>query len=163
MSKENELGHNLIDITEEFATKFDLSYNRIDNDEIYLLLHGNKAEYNLTVMLKPEYDVAYFSCDLDIETSSKKYLSATEAVVKANERIWIGHFDIVSDVNRIVYTMTIPFISSFLADEMIIESTIGMIIGECDRFYYYFLVTVSRSKIPGLSIDSLLLESAGEA
>jgi hypothetical protein len=157
------LRYSLIDIAEEFATKSNLSYSRIDNDEIYLVLQGRKAEYNLTVILKREYDVAYFSCDLDIEVSRRKYSSVTDAVVKANERIWIGHFDIVSDVNRIVYSIAIPFVSFFIADETIVESTISMIISECDRFYYYFLISIANNKASNLSIDALLLESAGEA
>lgn len=157
------MASNLIDLTESLADRMNLSHNRIDDNEISVVLHGGKADYDLTVMLKQEYDIIYFSCDIDIPVTEEKYNNIIDAIVKANERIWIGHFDFISIDNRIVYSITIPFVSSFLMDELIIESTIKLILDECDRFYHYFLMIMSDGNLPESTIDALFLEAVGEA
>lgn len=154
---------NLIDVTERLATRMDLSYSRIDDNEISITLHGDKSKYDLTVMLQQDYELIYFSSDLDIKISDDKYMTIIEAIVKANERIWIGHFDYVSADNRIMYSLAIPFISSFSEDESIIESTIDIIVTECDRFYHYFLLAMENGKLADVSLNTLFLESVGEA
>lgn len=153
----------MIDLTESLANKLNLNSSRIDDNEISIILRGDKSDYNLTVILKQEYEMIYFSCELDIKVTKDTYNVMIDAIVKANERIWIGHFDLLSAENEIVYSVTIPFISSFLADELIIESTIRMIIEECDRFYHYFLMISKGDILCDTSIDTMFMEAVGEA
>lgn len=134
----NALKCNSIDITESVATKLDLAYQRVDDNEISIVLMGEKTDYELTVILQADYEIIYFSCDLDIVALADKYALITEAIVKVNERIWVGHFDLITNNNRIVYSLTIPFISSFLVDESIIELIMKLISDECDKFFSLF-------------------------
>jgi hypothetical protein len=157
------LDANLIDITESFAAKMDLSFSRIDSNEITILLKEQHPGYILSVILKSDYDIIYFSCDINIYVPANRYVAITDAIVKTNERIWLGHFDLISSVSRIVYSLAIPFISSQLINEEIIESTIQMITDECNRFYNYFFIVVQNEKLFDISSNTLFLESAGEA
>lgn len=156
---------NLIDMIEIFANQNALEFSRIDDSEIAIELNYNN-EYGLSVMLRPNYDIAYFACDLNIIVPEGKNASIIDAIVKANERIWIGHFDFISSDERIIYSLTIPFISAFMIDEEILESTIRMISDECDRFYHYFLMIINNrnsKELSDFSISTLFLEAAGEA
>ena len=159
----NALKCNSIDITESVATKLDLAYQRVDDNEISIVLMGEKTDYELTVILKADYEIIYFSCDLDIVAPADKYALITEAIVKVNERIWVGHFDLITNNNRIVYSLTIPFISSFLVDESIMESIMELISDECDKFSHYFLMILETSDFSDFAISTLFLDSAGEA
>ncbi|GHU12087.1 hypothetical protein FACS189449_04980 [Alphaproteobacteria bacterium] len=154
---------NLIDVTEMLASKLDLSYNRFEDDEITLTLDGRKSAYELTVMLGHGCDVIYFSCDMNLTVPKKRKNAVINAIIKANEQMWIGHFDFISSQDKIFYSISIPFTSSFLADEMIVEATLKAIIGECDRFYHYFLALVNNNMPNNMSIEALFIESAGEA
>jgi hypothetical protein len=160
---EVKLDTNPIDITETLATKKDLNFSRIDDNEISIQLKNKNPEYILSVIFKSDYEIIYFSCDMNLYAKKEKYESITDAIVKANERIWIGHFDLISVDNRIVYSLTIPFVSSFLADEKIIESIMQLIRDECDRFYHYFSLIIESTDPLAFSISNLFLESAGEA
>ena len=100
---------------------------------------------------------------MNLHVGREKYSMITDAIVKANERIWIGHFDLISIDNRIVYSLTIPFVSSLLADENVIESIMQLIMDECDRFYHYFSMIIESNDSLDFPISSLFLESAGEA
>lgn len=164
ISTVDKLSSNLIDVTELLAGKLNFVCSRIDDNGISVILHGEKSDYNLTVILKPDYEILYFSCDLSIHISDSAYNIITDAIVKANERIWIGHFDILSEDHDIVFSVTIPFISSIITDELIIESTLKIIINECDRFYNYFLMlSKNDASCNDMSIDEMFMEPLGEA
>jgi hypothetical protein len=160
---EEKLGINPIDITETLAAKMDLNFSRIDDNEISIQLKSKSPEYILSVIFKSDYEIIYFSCDMNLHVRKEKYSAITDAIVKANERIWVGHFDLISIDNRIVYSLTIPFVSSFLADEGVMESIMQLITDECDRFYYYFSMIIESKESVDFHISSLFLEPAGEA
>jgi hypothetical protein len=158
------LSLNLIDVTETLASKTALYFRRVDDNELFIQLKSGKLEYNLSVILKQDYEMLYFSNDLNLKNIPKeKHLAVVDAIAKANERIWVGHFDLISTDNRIVFSLTIPCISSFFADENVIESIIQLVIDECDRFYHYFSMIIENRESIDSSINSLFLESAGEA
>ncbi len=160
----NELGSNLIDMTESLADKLDCASSRIDDNGVSVILHGRRSDYHLTVILKPDYDMLYFSCDLNIKVPKSMYNLVADAVIKANERIWLGHFDILSDDREIVFTVTIPFVSSFVADELVIEAAVGLVMNECDHFYNYFLMLAKGdSSYDNFSIDTMFMDPLGEA
>ena len=150
-------------MAEVFATKKDLRFNRIDDNEITLQLRNDESEYNLFVALKQEHEMLCFSCDMNLSVPQKRYSKVADAIIKANEAIWVGHFDITSYRRNIVYSLTIPFISSFSVEEDTIESIVHLITAECDRFYYYFAMVIANQKLPDFAISALCLESAGEA
>ncbi|MDR3180138.1 MAG: YbjN domain-containing protein [Holosporaceae bacterium] len=153
----------LIDVTEKVATKMDLSYNRLEEDEITITLNGKKSVYELTVMLGRECDIVYFSCNLNLTVPKKRRSAVINAIIQVNMQMWIGHFDFVQEYDSIFYSLSIPFISSFLTDEVIVESAMRIITGECDRFFHYFLALIENSLPTNVSVDALFIESAGEA
>jgi hypothetical protein len=149
-------------MAERLATKLDLSYNRCEEDEIIIKLDGQRATYNLTVLLGRE-DVMYFSCNLNILVPKRRRARLVDAIVKVNEQQWLGHFDLSSKSRYIFYSLQIPFTSSFLAEELIIEDSLRIVMAECDQFYHYFSALAMGDIPTGVSIDALMLESAGEA
>jgi hypothetical protein len=160
---EGKLEVNPIDITETFATKMDLNFSRIDDNEISILLRSDHPEYVLSVIFRTDCEIIYFACDVNLSVPKNKRLAITDAMAKANERIWVGHFDLISTGSRIVYSLTIPFASSFLIDEEVVESIIQLVMDECNRFYHYFAIIIESKKLPELSLNALFLETAGEA
>jgi hypothetical protein len=100
---------------------------------------------------------------MNLVVPQNKRLAITDAMAKANERIWVGHFDLLSTNGRIVYSLSIPFVSSFLIDEEIVESIVQLVTDECNRFYHYFALTIESKKDPQLTFNALFLETVGEA
>ena len=145
------------------AMKNKLSFSRLNNNEIFLSMRGKIKEYNISVILKSDYDMIYFSCDIGLTVPEEKYVAITDALVKVNERIWVGHFDLISTEKILVYSLTIPYISLFSADEEVIDSILQLILNECDRFYDYFYMVIENKELSELSVGTLFLESAGEA
>lgn len=151
---------NIISIAEKVLRNMDLNYSRVDENELIVSL---PPSYNLSILLKPEYEMLHFSNDLDLVCSSSKLAIIEDSIIKANERIWLGHFDLISSTNRLVYSLSLPFVYSFLFDEDTFESLINSICDESDRFYHYFKMVLSNKEIPNFSVSSLFQESVGEA
>ncbi len=152
--------NNVIDIAEQTFEKLDYNFSRIDENELAVSLSSN---YNLSVLLKPEYDILHFSNDLDLICPDDRLAVIEDSIIKANERIWLGHFDLISVDNRLVYSLSFPFAHSFLFDQDSFESLIDIICEESDRFYHYFKMLLSDKQIPNFSISSLFQEAVGEA
>ena len=152
--------NNVIDIAEETFEKLDYNFSRIDDNELAVSLSPN---YSLSILLKPEHDILHFSNDLDLICPDDRLAVIEDSIVKANERIWLGHFDLISVDNRLVYSLSFPFAHSFLFDQDSFESLIDIICEESDRFYHYFKMLLSDKQIPNFSINSLFQEAVGEA
>ena len=152
--------NNIIDIAEQTFEKLDYKYSRVDENELAVSL---SPEYSLSVFLKPEYDILHFSNDLDLICPEDRIAVIEDSIVKANERIWLGHFDLISIDNRIVFSLSFPFAHSFLFDEDSFESLVDLILEESDRFYHYFKMVLSDQQVPNFSIGTLFQEAVGEA
>ncbi len=152
--------NNVIDIAEATFEKLDYNFSRIDENELAVSLSPN---YSLSVFLKPEYDILHFSNDLNLICPDDRLAVIEDSIVKANERIWLGHFDLISTDNRLVFSLSFPFAHSFLFDQDFFESLVDIICEESDRFYHYFKMQLSNEQIPNFSISSLFQEAVGEA
>jgi len=152
--------NNLLDMAEDVLKNRDLNFSRIDENEIIASL---SEHYTLSIVLRPDYELLHFSNDLNLVCPDDKLAVLEDSIIKANERIWMGHFDLLSSGNRIVYSFTLPFVFSLLFDESNFESLIDLVYTESDRFFHYFNMIISGKDIPNFSISSLFQDSAGEA
>jgi hypothetical protein len=152
--------NSVIDIAEQTFEKLDYRFSRIDENELAVSL---SPHYSLSVFLKPEYDVLHFSNDLDLICPDDRLAVIEDSIIKANERIWLGHFDLISIDNRIVFSLSFPFAHSFSFDNENFEALISLILEESDRFYHYFKMVLSDKQIPNFSIGTLFQEAVGQA
>ncbi|MDR3156114.1 MAG: YbjN domain-containing protein [Holosporaceae bacterium] len=159
----SKISVNFIDIVEVLVTRLGLSFSRVDENEMSVTLVGDNAEYCMSVVFMPDYDMMRFSCDMNLVVPPEQYRSIVDAFAKANERVLVGCFGFVSNSRRIVYTITIPFMSSFVIDEAVVEAIIEVAVCESDKLYYYFYMAIENIELPDFPIGALFLESAGEA
>lgn len=152
--------NSVIDIAEQTFEKLDYRFSRVDENELAVSL---SPHYSLSVFLKPEYDVLHFSNDLDLVCPDDRLAVIEDSIIKANERIWLGHFDLISIDNRIVFSLSFPFVHSFSFDNENFEALISLILEESDRFYHYFKMVLSDKQIPNFSIGTLFQEAVGQA
>lgn len=152
--------NSVIDIAEQTFERLDYRFSRIDENELAVSL---SPHYSLSVFLKPEYDVLHFSNDLDLVCPDDRLAVIEDSIIKANERIWLGHFDLISVDKRIVFSLSFPFAHSFSFDNENFEALISLILEESDRFYHYFKMVLSDKQIPNFSIGTLFQEAVGQA
>ena len=156
------MSSDFIDIAESVASKMDMDCSRSDNEFIVKLKNG---KFVLSVFVRSDYDIMHFSCNLRLKVPKTKRDAILRAIAQVNERIWIGHFDFLSIDSSIVYSLTIPFMSSFVVDSSLVSSIYQTITSECDKFYDYFSILINSRKKTNedCSISALFIDTYAEA
>lgn len=154
------MSDNIIDIAEAILRRMNVSYCRSEENQITIDL---SEDYTLSLVLRPDEEILHLSNDLGLKCPKSRLAVVADAIMKANERIWVGHFDLLSSSNSLYYSLSLPLINSFMFDDDTFESLLALVCKETDRFYHYFKMLVSNKKIPDFSVSYLLQDALGEA
>lgn len=152
----------LIEVAEDVATKMDILCSRTDNAITLQLKNG---KFILSVAVDQEHDIMALICDLKLQVPKNRQGAILKAIAQVNERIWVGHFDFVTTRSCIVYSLTIPFLSSFVLERQLVASMYQNIADECDRFYNYFftLIHEKSQKKDSVALQALFINTCAEA
>ncbi|MEP5727015.1 MAG: YbjN domain-containing protein, partial [Erythrobacter sp.] len=88
---------------------------------------------------------------------------AYELLTLVNEQVWLGHFDIWSNGDVLLYRH-----GALLSDDGMLslsqaQALVEIAVDECDRFYPAFQFVLWGDKAPRAALDSALVDAAGEA
>ena len=135
----------------------------VADDEMTGEVQGSWAKYQLRAIWRGTDNVLQFLCLPDIRVSDEKRQRAYELLSLVNEQMWLGHFDIWSNGDVLLYRH-----GALLGDEGMLSLTqaqalVETAIDECDRFYPAFQFVLWGDKSPRAALDSALVDAAGEA
>ncbi len=135
----------------------------VSDDEMTGEVQGSWAKYQLRAIWRSEDNVLQFLCLPDIRVTDEKRQRAYELLSLVNEQMWLGHFDIWSNGDVLLYRH-----GAMLGDHGTLSLTqaqalVETAIDECDRFYPAFQFVLWGDKSPRAALDSALVDAAGEA
>lgn len=135
----------------------------ITDDELTGEVQGSWANYQLRAIWRGTDNVLQFLCLPDIRVADDKRQRAYELLSLVNEQMWLGHFDIWSNGDVLLYRH-----GALLGDEGLLslaqaQALVETAIDECDRFYPAFQFVLWGDKSPRAALDSALVDAAGEA
>ncbi len=135
----------------------------ITDDELTGEVQGSWANYQLRAIWRSTDNVLQFLCLPDIRVADDKRQRAYELLSLVNEQMWLGHFDIWSNGDVLLYRH-----GALLGDEGLLslaqaQALVETAIDECDRFYPAFQFVLWGDKSPRAALDSALVDAAGEA
>lgn len=133
------------------------------DDEMTGEVQGSWTKYQVKAIWRSEDNVLQMLCIPDIRVSDDKRPQAYELLALVNEQVWLGHFDIWSNGNVLLYRH-----GALLGDEGLLsldqaQALVETAIDECDRFYPAFQFVLWGDKSPRAALDSALVDAAGEA
>lgn len=133
------------------------------DEEVAGEIQGSWAKYQLRCIWRTEDKVLQVICLPDIRVPEGKRKAAYELLSLVNEQMWLGHFDIWSHGNVLLYRN-----ATMLGDEGLLsisqaQALVETAIDECDRFYPAFQFVMWGDKQPRAALDSALVDAAGEA
>lgn len=139
------------------------SFKTLSKEEMSGEIQGSWANYQLRAIWRTEDNVLQLLCLPDVHVSKAKLKPAYELMALANEQMWLGHFDIWSNGDILVYRN-----AALLGDDGLLsldqaQSIVETAIEECDRFYPAFQFVLWGDKDPKEALDSALVDAAGEA
>lgn len=135
----------------------------VSDDELVGEVQGSWAKYQLRAIWRSADNVLQFLCLPDIRVTSEKKTSAYELLSLVNEQVWLGHFDIWSQGDVLIYRH-----GALLGDEGMLsisqaQALVENAIDECDRFYPAFQFVLWGDKSPRAALDAAMVDAAGEA
>ena len=153
-----------IDMLEDYFTAHGWSFQR-DEDEIAARVKGSWTEYELRAIWREADGVLQFLAFPDVRVAETSRTPVYEAIGLINEQLWIGHFELWSSSNILLFRHAAMIDAadggslSLAQAELLVESAID----ECERFYPVFQFVLWGGKSPKDALASALIETQGEA
>jgi len=158
-----ETVHNPVDLIEEIATANEWPFERGGDDELVAQLHGRWDEYRVHFAWNGEISALQFTCALDFKVPQHRRSSVLELVALANERMWLGHFDLTSDEGVAMFRHAVPLRGARGMTVEQVEDMIEAAVTECERFFPAFQYVIWGGKDPTEAVAAACIEPAGEA
>lgn len=135
----------------------------VSEDEITGKVQGSWTTYQLRAIWRSADNVLQFLCLPDIRVTGETKPRACELLTLVNEQVWLGHFDIWSNGDVLLYRH-----GALLGDDGMLslsqaQALVEVAVDECDRFYPAFQFVLWGDKEPRAALASALVDAAGEA
>ena len=163
VAEDDELASNPLEMIEHLARLRDWGCTRKDDDELEVEVTGSWCRYQVMVTWNPELWILHFTTALDLKVPARKRDQIRQLLALANEKLWLGHFDLWSEEDLPVFRHGMLVRESSLPSLEIVEDIIDISVGECERFYPAFQFVVWGGKKPAEAMLASLLETEGEA
>ncbi|MEP2737078.1 MAG: YbjN domain-containing protein [Erythrobacter sp.] len=131
--------------------------------EVTSEVQGSWTKYQLRAIWRHEDNVLQLLCFPDIRLSEPKRSATYELLSLINEQVWIGHFDIWSNGDVLLYRHGAMLGADGLLSLEQAQSIVETAIDECDRFYPAFQFVMWGDKAPRDALESAMVDAAGEA
>jgi hypothetical protein len=155
-----ESGGNPVDLV---AIANEWPFHRQNDDELAAEISGHWCQYRMWFCWHPELAVMHLSCALEMKVPPNKREAIYALLALANEKLWLGHFDLWSDENLPVFRHALLLREGINVSGELMEDLVDIAVTECERFYPAFQFVIWGGKSPLEALTAAMLETEGEA
>ncbi|MEQ1929339.1 MAG: YbjN domain-containing protein [Parvularculaceae bacterium] len=148
---------------ETTASALGYDCDRIDDGELHMSVQGLWRDSGLWFTWRPELSTLQMGAPLELKAPANKIAEVCRLLVLANERLWIGHFDLWSDDNGILFRNAIVLPESGALDRMQAQCLIEGAGEAIDRFFPAFNYLIWGGKSAEDALEASMFETAGNA
>jgi hypothetical protein len=154
---------NPIDLVEEIVIANDWAHDRAGEDELVVEIPGRWCDYRLYFLWQEELTALHFSCGFDMKVPKRRRGVLYELLALANERLWLGHFDLAAGDNSpsFRYAVLLRGLSGVGSEQ--VEDLVDIAVSECERFYPAFQLVVWGGKSAEDAMAAAMIDPIGEA
>ena len=105
----------------------------------------------------------HLSCALEMKVPANKRGQIYALLAMANEKLWIGHFDLWSEENLPVFRHALMLREGIGVSSELLEDLVDVAVTECERFYPAFQFVIWGGKPATEALAAAMLETEGEA
>ena len=154
---------NPIDLVEEIVIANDWAHDRASDEELVVEISGRWCDYRLYFVWQEEICALHFSCGFDMKVSKGRRSAVYELLALANEKLWLGHFDLAAGDNSPAFRYAILLRGIGTASAEQVEDLVEIAVSECERFYPAFQLVIWGGKPPAEAMAAAMIEPIGEA
>ncbi|WOI56784.1 YbjN domain-containing protein [Palleronia sp. LCG004] len=127
-----------IEIVEDIAQHNSWEFDRVDEDQIAMLVEGQWRSYALTLAWSPQDETLRLVCTFEMEPPEDRLPAIYEVVNAANDYIWSGTFTYWLEPKLMVYRYGLVLSGGQMASAEQIDRMIGDAVAAAERFYPAF-------------------------
>jgi hypothetical protein len=154
---------NPIDLVEEIVSANEWAHDRASEEELVVEISGRWCDYRLYFVWQEELCAMHFSCGFDMKVPKGRRAAVYELLALANEKLWLGHFDLSTDDNSpsFRHALLLRGVGAGSAEQ--VEDLVDIALSECERFYPAFQLVLWGGKRPGEAMAAAMIDPVGEA
>lgn len=137
-------------------------FNRMNDEELFVKLTGQEAEYNLYFLWEEHQGTLQFCCQYDTEIPADIMEDAGKAVLQLNETMVLGHFDLPKSSRKPTFRHT-ALIKGFAANPGHISDLVDMALVQCERSYPTFKMLAHNQQLSADEIKLALMDTQGQS
>ncbi len=139
------------------------TFEHVSEEEVCGEVPGSWTTYQVRGIWRIEDKVLQLLCLPEIRVPDSKKRDAYELMAMVNEQLWLGHFDLWSQGNVMLYRHGLMLGDDGMLSLEMAQMAIESAVSECDRFYPAFQFVLWGDKNPRQALDAALVDAAGEA
>ncbi len=152
-----------VDVVERIASHHDWAFDRDDEDEISISVAGGCSDYHVAFTWLSDVEALHVGCAFDLRVPDRSRTAVLQLVALINEQLWIGHFDLWSRENVVMFRHSLLMSGGADPDGRQCEAILKMAVETCDRYFQAFQFVLWAGKSPREALDGAMFETQGEA
>ena len=152
-----------VDVVERLALLNEWAFERADEDEISILVTGNYAQYEVAFTWLPDLESLHVSCSFDLKVPARKKAEIGELVQMVNGQLWVGHFDLWSRADIVVYRHAHCLAGGAMASETQCRSIVESATKTCETYFAAFQFVLWAGRSPREALEFAMFETVGSA
>lgn len=163
LTAEQEYASNPLDLLEELANANDWPFDRYSESELLFDVVGQWCDYHVCVVWHHDLAAILFSCHFEHRVPEAKRDKACMLLGQANERLWMGHFELSPDDGMPLFRHTLPLRGVAGCSVEQLEDLLDTALMECERFYPALQLVLWAGHPIKDALDQAMIEPVGEA
>ncbi len=152
-----------LDVIERVANTQDWMFDRVDIDEISVCVSGQWADYHVSFTWLEDVEAIHIGCAFDLKVKEARLAEMLRLVALINEQLWVGHFDLWSSENIVMFRHALILTDGAEANSGQCEAMLEAAISACERYYQAFQFVLWAGKSARDALDNVLFETEGRA
>ena len=154
---------NPLDLIERLAALNNWSFDRDSDDELSVAVTGGWSDYHVAITWLEEVEAIHVACAFDLKVPERRRGEVLQLVSLVNEQLWVGHFDLWSSENVVMYRHALLLSGGAEPTDEQAAALIKAAIDACERYFQAFQFVVWAGKTAKEGLEGSLLETVGEA
>lgn len=152
-----------VDVVERLAAVNEWAFDRIEDDEISILVSGAWANYDLSFTWIPEMESLHVACSFDFKAPSRKRAAIGELAQLINEQLWLGHFDLWREQDIVMFRHSLCLAGGASASDAQCSAVVKAAVTACETYYQAFQFVLWADREPREAIAFAAFETRGSA
>jgi hypothetical protein len=152
-----------VDIVERLASGNSWTFERQDDDEICMIVSGGWTDYNVAFSWLSDMEALHVGCSFELRPPQRRRADILELIALANEQMWMGHFDLWPSEGVVMFRHSLLLAGGAQPTRAQCEAILSHAVAACERYYQAFQFVIWAGKSAREALDSLILETRGEA